>query len=254
MAINVDTVYKTVLLVLNKEQRGYITPDEFNKTATQVQINIFEQYFADLNQQLRVPQPDVDYADRQMAIDEKISPFKTTGQCIFSGGGYNLPILDAQGNTVLHSGAEPTSPNQVSFYKLGAVVYTPSVGYPAEMQRVDRTEFYNLQKSDLTRPSIYSPTYLYESGKLIVSPQVNVSRVSASFIRKPRNVVWNYSVGGLGQYVYDSSGSTQFELNPSEQVNVITRILLYSGIIIEDPQIVQAASREIQQEEINKKS
>jgi len=30
MAINVDNVYKTVLLILNQEQRGYITPDEFN--------------------------------------------------------------------------------------------------------------------------------------------------------------------------------------------------------------------------------
>ena len=71
MAINVNTVYQTVLLILNKEQRGYITPDEFNKTATQVQLDIFEQYFDDLNQQLRVPQADVDYSDRQMNIDEK---------------------------------------------------------------------------------------------------------------------------------------------------------------------------------------
>ena len=58
MAINVDTVYKTVLLILNKEQRGYVTPNEFNKIATQVQLEIFEKYFEDLNQQLRVPEND----------------------------------------------------------------------------------------------------------------------------------------------------------------------------------------------------
>ena len=51
MAINVDTVYKTVLLILNQQQRGYMTPDEFNKVATQVQLNIFERYLDDLNQQ-----------------------------------------------------------------------------------------------------------------------------------------------------------------------------------------------------------
>ena len=39
MAVNVDIVYKTVLLILNQQQRGYITPDEFNKVATQVQLN-----------------------------------------------------------------------------------------------------------------------------------------------------------------------------------------------------------------------
>ena len=69
MAINVDTVYKTVLLILNKEQRGYMTPPEFNRIGTQVQLDIFDQYFEDLNQQLRVPQSDADYADRQIAID-----------------------------------------------------------------------------------------------------------------------------------------------------------------------------------------
>ena len=45
MAINVDTVYKTVLLILNQQQRGYMTPDEFNRVATQVQLEIFEDYF-----------------------------------------------------------------------------------------------------------------------------------------------------------------------------------------------------------------
>ena len=54
MAVNVDTVYKTVLYILNKEQRGYMTPDEFNKVAAQVQLTIFETYASDLNQQYRV--------------------------------------------------------------------------------------------------------------------------------------------------------------------------------------------------------
>ena len=45
MAVNVDIVYRTVLLILNKESRGYLTPDEFNKTAAQVQLEIFNEYF-----------------------------------------------------------------------------------------------------------------------------------------------------------------------------------------------------------------
>mgnify|MGYP003634624122 CR=1 FL=1 len=254
MAINVDTVYKTVLLILNKEQRGYITPAEFNRTATQVQLDIFDQYFEDLNNQLRLPQTDFDYSDKLTDLDNNISPFKTTGDCAYSSGRFNLPTVDDQGNTVINTGAEPSSINQVSFYKLGSVVYTPTTGFPTEIQRLGRTEFYNLQKSDLTTPSPYSPTYLYESEKIIVAPSSINSGVSTSFIRKPRNVMWSYSVGGLGQYVYDMSGSTQFELNSSEQVNIITRILLYSGIIIRDPQVIQVASSEIQQTENNKKS
>jgi len=42
--VNVNTVYQTVLLILNQQQRGYMTPDEFNKAATQAQLKIFEKY------------------------------------------------------------------------------------------------------------------------------------------------------------------------------------------------------------------
>ena len=62
MAINVNEVYQTVLYILNKEQRGYVTPAEFNKLATQAQLDIFEKYFEDLNQALRMPENDSEYA------------------------------------------------------------------------------------------------------------------------------------------------------------------------------------------------
>ena len=52
MAINVNTVYQTVLLILNKEQRGYMTPVEFNKTGAQAQLDIFEDYFYQYNYQI----------------------------------------------------------------------------------------------------------------------------------------------------------------------------------------------------------
>jgi len=150
MAINVNTVYQTVLLILNKEQRGYITPDEFNKTATQVQLDIFEQYFDDLNQQLRVPQADVDYSDRQMNIDENISVFKAIGSCGFNVNNFSLPTTDTiSGNTVVYND-NPIS-GQVAFYRLGTVTYTPITGNTVELQRLQRNEFYNIQASPLTK-------------------------------------------------------------------------------------------------------
>ena len=40
MPVSIDTVYQRVLALANKEQRGYITPQEFNLFANQVQIKI----------------------------------------------------------------------------------------------------------------------------------------------------------------------------------------------------------------------
>ena len=70
--VNVNAVYQTVLLILNQQQRGYITPDEFNKIGTQAQLAIFEGYASYLNQQYRVSQNDTEYADRVKNIEQKV--------------------------------------------------------------------------------------------------------------------------------------------------------------------------------------
>ena len=49
-------------------------------------------------------------------------------------------------------------------------------------------------------------------------------------------------------------GSTQFELHPTEQTNLILQILMYSGVVIRDPQIVQTAANMVQQDEVLEKS
>jgi len=50
------------------------------------------------------------------------------------------------------------------------------------------------------------------------------------------------------------TGSRNFELHESEQTRLIIKILMYAGIIIKDPQIVQAAAQQSQLEDINSKS
>jgi hypothetical protein len=57
----------------------------------------------------------------------------------------------------------------------------------------------------------------------------------------------------LGNYVYNSGLSTDFELHQSEQVELIVRILEYAGIVIRDPQIIQVASQKVQQDNMNEK-
>jgi len=249
MAINVNTVYQTVLMILNKEQRGYMTPTEFNTVATQVQLEIFEKYFDDLNQQLRVPQADTDYADRQENIDEKLAIFKTFGDAIYTTIGglsyFVLPTSDTYGDVV-------------SFYRLGNVLYNDE----KVVQRLDRHEFYYANQSRLTKPSTINPAYLYENQKLFIKPTTITDKIKVDYIRKPNDIVWGFTPGSVGQYVWNNTpyslsnptGSTDFEIHESEQTEVILKILLYSGIIIRDPEVVQTAAALVQADEANKKS
>ena len=43
--VNIDTVYQKVLAIANKEQRGYITPQEFNLFAAQAQMKYLSNIF-----------------------------------------------------------------------------------------------------------------------------------------------------------------------------------------------------------------
>ena len=78
--INVDRIYQRVLTLANKEQRGYITPQEFNLLANHAQMDIFEQYFYDLNQFLRTPGNSTVHADTVDITEEKISVFETSAE------------------------------------------------------------------------------------------------------------------------------------------------------------------------------
>ena len=76
MAVSIDRVYQKVLALANKEQRGYITPQEFNLFADQAQMEIFEQYFYYLNQWTRQHVNASGYADMVRILEEKISLFE----------------------------------------------------------------------------------------------------------------------------------------------------------------------------------
>jgi hypothetical protein len=304
MAVSVDTVYRTVLLILNKEQRGYMTPDEFNKTAAQVQLEIFESYFDDLNQQLRIPDNDSEYSDRIKNLQEKISVFEEISNCVYNGDSFYIPAVSSLPVTEFFSAAQDVSqyslqsissqligtgyatvsiggiiqdPNTwtissniltlqttpavnsniivsayvSNLYKLGTVIYNGD----KEVQYVRPNELLELGLSTLSKPSIDYPVYTYRNYLINVSPSSITSNISATYLRKPSNPIWAFTTTApYYQYIYNPNASANFELHVSEQTMLITKILLYSGIIINDPQVIQIAAQQAQAENINSKS
>lgn len=304
MAVNVDIVYKTVLLILNKEQRGNLSPDEFNKVATQVQLEIFESYFETLNQQVRRPDNDTEYSDRVKNVDQDISIFKEYGNATYVGGGgyFTLPTTSGAGvatQTLTGNGTSISFPftsitssqlassviavtiNGVSttaftisgsniifnsipanaaaivvtatpedFYRLGTVIYQDL----KEVQLTQRNELLYLNSTPLLAPTTTYPIYLYENSKLYLYPQTITSDITISYLRKPMDVIWNFTIpSGQNYYQYNPTNSVNFELSKTEQSNIILKVLLYSGVVIRDPSIIQVASRQVQQEQLNSK-
>ena len=244
MAVSVDKVYKTVLFILNKEQRGYVTPAEFNSVAEQVQFQIFESYFPDGNQQYRKNQTnsqnDTEFFNMFKDIEYKLHPFEEDSNFTYDATG---DVFSTNANV----------------YKIGEVIsnYTdinPIIN--SITQLVSKTEFNKISRSKLTAPDNKNPLFFTTNtaGSLLlkVTPTPNTVTVNALVTPTPPN--WGFTVGGLGQYVYNPNGSTDFQLDGSEQTLLILDILKYFGIVINDPTIIQAASQEAQQMEINEKS
>ena len=299
MAVNVDIVYKTVLLILNKEQRGNLTPDEFNKVATQVQLEIFESYFDTLNQQLRRPDNDTEYADRVKNIDHNISIFKEYGTATYVSAGkyFTLPTTSGAGvatqtltgdatsisfpftsisssqlqtsviavtingvpttaftisgaNIIFNSipalnAAIVVTATPEDFYKLGTVIYKDS----NEAQLSQRNELLYINNNPLTAPTKTYPIYLFEDHKLYLYPKTITTDISVSYLRKPVDVTWNFTIpSGQNYYQYNATNSVNFELSKTEQANIILKILLYSGVVVRDPSIIQVAAQQVQQE------
>ena len=78
MANMIDEVYSTVLSVLNKNNYGYLTPSDYNLFAAQAQLDIFEDFFYEYNNQLNKENARLSgtgYADIKKGIEEDIAIF-----------------------------------------------------------------------------------------------------------------------------------------------------------------------------------
>jgi len=229
--ISVDTVYKTVLSILNKEQRGYITPYEFNKLGSQAQLDIFESYFENLTQQIRTGGNSSEYSNRVKLLEEKIARFEVEEDL----------IINAQGEGDLTSLTN-------SVHRLGYLMFNNLDYIPVEVEEVTSNTFKTLNRSKLTTPTVDFPVFYKQGLKLFVSPKIASTTQSIyklTYIKKPEDPVWNYTVGGLGQYVFDpvSNGvSKNFQIDDTDQVELILGILRYAGVVIKDTEVVQIAS------------
>ncbi len=216
MAISVDTVYQRVQAILNKENRGYMTPQEYNLLANQAQLEIFEQYFYDLNQFNRGGEITNEYANIVNNIKEKINLFRTNSSLTKANSVFTLPS---------------------NLYRLGTVYYNNTI----ELDAIDQNDFLHINASKLTKPDTKKPVYIRNGNELTVYP-TSIDTIACTFIKQPAQVVWGYvEIGNIAKY--DATSATNFELHDSDETTVVYKILSYAGLVIKQPEISQVAEQ-----------
>lgn len=238
MAVSIDTVYQRVLGILNKEQRGYVTPQEFDLFANQAQADLFEQYFYDINQFGRIPGNDTEYSDMLTLLNEKINIFETVAP----------PTRNAADTYFV----QPTD-----LYRLGSVVFknttTNSFGVVSteqiEAERIASNEFLYINSSPLTKPTNTRPVFISNTSGIKVHGNSEIilpALVDYQYIKRPATVQWGYQIV-FNEALYDASSTINFELHPSEESELVIKILELCGILIKDLNLYQVFDKEEQQ-------
>jgi hypothetical protein len=220
----INDVRNIVLSILNKENRGYVTPMEFNLYAKQAQLDIFENYtFAYSNainkQNARLHGEG--YSDIPKNIGEVIDLFSERASLTYTS---------------------PTFAPPSDYYFLEKLLYNNS----KEVEKVSHRKINYLLNSNLTAPTTSYPVYTLENDGIIVYPTIITSNVTAQYVRYPKDPNWTYSSINTGDPIFNPSaaGYQDFELPNSDFANLVVKILYYSGVQIREEQVTAAAKGE----------
>jgi len=230
--VNINEVYQTVLTIANKDNRGYITPEEYNLLAATAQNEIFESYF---NKQLMYEAGglyNADFSDPVITNSEKINVFYKTSNLTHANGVFAFPS---------------------DFYKLGNVQVN---NIDADFISHKDVKFINL--SPLTYPVTSQPVYTITGSAITVYPTTVTSGVNIEYLKAPNKPKWGYVMPTASQIasgvpnepIYDSTvfdpatdsyssiaKSLNFELHISEKSELIYKILTLAGVTIKQADI-----------------
>ena len=242
MAVSIDNVYQQVLAIANKEQRGYITPQEFNLLARKAQLDVFETYFHKISAAEIQRGNDTEYSDKSEILREKIAPFEK----------WKVGMSAVSGN-------ELTLPTSTTVHKLGTVFYAAG-SFDVVVDPVDKKDLHYMERGGKTGPTDRRPVYVRKTDSIVklfpASPSVtySVSNVTCNYVAKPADPKWTYVVVN-DKALYNSAASDKqdFELHASEESTLVNKILELAGIIIAKPGLAEVAIRNEQLKVENRK-
>ena len=154
MAISIDSVYQKVLVLANKEQRGYLTPQEFNLFADKAQKEIIRHYFHDIKTGFFKKKSETESLDDLEIVQEKLAVFRRqiSKECIIqtTEDGRNLVLVPL-----------PSNFNKLAMLHLKTGSGTN--GTHPEITRVDKNDLLNMQGNPLTTPNMSRPVYCHSN-------------------------------------------------------------------------------------------
>ena len=112
--------------------------------------------------------------------------------------------------------------------------------------QVTEKEFYYIMRNPLTKPTSDRPIYWrwkvngINSISISPFPYEEATNYTLTYWRRPVSPEWAYVVV-QEKALYNVNKTINFELHPSEEEALVTRILQLSGITIKKPELIEVA-------------
>jgi hypothetical protein len=214
--MNVNTVYSLINYITNKVQSGYISPDEFNLIINQSQFSYLSTFIRQFQQyQHGRPIPKYQFGNNEITR-QSITPFIT-----------NITLtIDGQGIVAY--------PND---YIVTDTILTIGDGVVKYVQQNQLSAFLK-SKIDKIEDN---PIYVIENNRFKFYPN-NIGSVKLSYIKKPNDIIWGYTINVDGIPVYDINTSEDPEWDDLDMLEIISRALRMVGVNLQSNAVSQYAN------------
>tara|TARA_R100000951_G_scaffold62325_1_gene52357 strand:+ start:1841 stop:2614 length:774 start_codon:yes stop_codon:yes gene_type:complete len=239
--MTIDEIYRLVQTFANKEQRGFITPSDFNLLAKQAELELINKRIEILQEKSQAKKmsgimeesltPEI--AEQDLAPFLVSTPYKAKLVSVVSG----------------YSEAEVSIDNNTLLIKEIFILPDENLGINSHipLEIVSSENINKILRSSLAKPSIDFPIGLMSGSlngqglKIKIFPD-NIESVIVYGYMHPRiSPNWSY-VTVAGKPVHDPSTSNQFNLPSRTHGEIVIKILEYLGVNLREVSLINYAS------------
>lgn len=218
--MTVDECYRLMQYTLNKNQQGYLSPQQFNMVVNQAQFSYFNYLMGEFQRyQPGRPISNVEWG-QNAHIRERLTPFVQPPT--------TLSVDPSTGNA-------PYPPD----YEMWDAMYYGIYKKPVKFIQQDRLASH---LNSYIRPIAQNPAFLSIYTGFTVYPN-NIGTTQLSYIRTPRAINWNSTTDIYGRPIYTATGSADPEWRREDMLQIIVRALAIVGVNLQAPMVSQYAEQ-----------
>lgn len=238
--MNINYVYGICNSILQKDDRGLITPIQFNQFAQFAQEEVFNDIYslytlAQRKRTARLEYKDLKYSGIREIQDDLRPCYRTVPLTQDTANTFSFPSDYKYLDGITYSSIETDifHTGDTSSYVLNSNRAAPTTAYPAALIGYDVITMYPTSITSGVTMSYYK------------IPQ----GINASGTPVAQSPTWAYTTVA-GQSVYNATNSIQFELPESTYNKIIVRILQQAGMSLREQDVVAFAQSE-EMEDLN---